>query len=156
MRGPRCCSERCAGTVEQRANRRTDQQIEDPQASDVWPRRCRIASRSDVAVAGSQLAPRVNQTRIRCRATNLAGSTRNNPDGTVSVSLAAAPASLTYPCRCRYHCPATPQRIRPAAVRFPTGFLVGSLQSLRCKFTGPLPQNITSQWSFSAPGELIP
>src|SRR5208337_1556389 len=67
--GPGGCSERCVGTVEQRANRRTDQQIEDPQASDVWPRRCRFASRSDVAVAGSQLAPRVNQTPIKRNAT---------------------------------------------------------------------------------------
>ena len=70
--GSRCCSERCVGTVEQRANRRTDQQIEDPQASDVWPRRCRFASRSDVAVAGSQLAPRVNQTPFKCSATSFA------------------------------------------------------------------------------------
>src|SRR5208337_3610653 len=60
--GPGGCSERCVGTVEQRADRRTDQQIEDPQASDVWPRRCRLAPRSDDAAARRQLAPRVNQT----------------------------------------------------------------------------------------------
>ena len=60
--GPGGCSERGVGTLEQRADRRTDQQIEDPQASDVWPRRCRLAPRSDDAVAGRQLAPRVNQT----------------------------------------------------------------------------------------------
>ena len=60
--GPGGCSERGVGTLEQRADRRTDQQIEDPQASDVWPRRCRLAPRSDDAVAGRQLAPTVNQT----------------------------------------------------------------------------------------------
>ena len=43
--------------------RRKDRsQIEDPQASDVWPRRCRLAPRSDDALAGRQLAPRMNQT----------------------------------------------------------------------------------------------
>ncbi len=46
-----------------------DQQIEEPQASDVWPRRCRLASSSDVGVAGRQLAPRVNQTPIKCQPT---------------------------------------------------------------------------------------
>ena len=69
--GPGGCSERCVGTLEQRADRRTDQQIEDPQASDVWPRRCRLAPRSDDAVAGRQLAPRVNQTPIKCQPTGL-------------------------------------------------------------------------------------
>ena len=63
------CSERCVGTLEQRADRRTDQQIEDPQASDVWPRRCRLAPRSDDAAARRQLAPRVNQTPIKCQPT---------------------------------------------------------------------------------------
>src|ERR1700722_18589869 len=41
---------------------KVNQQIENPQASDVWPRRRRLASSSNVAVAGRQLAPRVNQT----------------------------------------------------------------------------------------------
>ena len=63
--GPGGGSERCVGTLEQRANRRTDQQIEDPQASDVWPRQCRLAPRSDDAAARRQLAPRVNQTQRR-------------------------------------------------------------------------------------------
>ena len=55
-------SERSVETLEQRVGRSTDQQIEDPQASDVWPRRGRLAPRSDDAVAGRQLAPSVNQT----------------------------------------------------------------------------------------------
>jgi hypothetical protein len=42
-----------------------DQQIEDPQASDVRPRRCRLAPRSDDAVVGRQLAPKINQTLPR-------------------------------------------------------------------------------------------
>ena len=63
--GPGSRSERCVGTLEQRAGRRIDQQIEDPQTSDVRPRWCRLAPRSDDAVAGKQLAPRVNQTRSR-------------------------------------------------------------------------------------------
>ena len=33
-------AERYVGALEQRADRRTDQQTEDPQASHVWPRRC--------------------------------------------------------------------------------------------------------------------
>src|SRR5271166_4191406 len=53
-------------------DRRTDQQIEDSQASDVWPRRSRLALRSDDTVVGRQLAPRVNQTPPRWLPTDVA------------------------------------------------------------------------------------
>ena len=53
----RGCPQRRVGTLEQRADRRTDQQAENPQASHVWPRQCRVASCPDDAVVGRRLAP---------------------------------------------------------------------------------------------------
>jgi hypothetical protein len=47
-------------TLEQRPGRKTDQQIEDLQASKTRPRRRRIDRRSDDAVVARRLAPRVN------------------------------------------------------------------------------------------------
>src|SRR6202034_3511340 len=55
-------AQRYVVALEQRADRRTDQQTEDPQASHVWPRRCQVAPRSDDAVVRKRFAPRVNQT----------------------------------------------------------------------------------------------
>ena len=60
---------RSDGALEQRADRRPDQQIEDTQASDVRTRGSRIAPRPDDTTAGEQLAPRVNQTPNKCSAT---------------------------------------------------------------------------------------
>ena len=50
------------------------------QASDVWPRRCRLAPRSDDAVAGRQVAPRVNNTPFKRSATQTQ-SEALRPDG---------------------------------------------------------------------------
>ncbi len=50
--GHRSCSQRRVGAVEQRADRRTDQQAEDPQASHVWPRQRRPTPRSHGAAIG--------------------------------------------------------------------------------------------------------
>ena len=50
--GHRGCPQRSVGAVEQRADRRTDQQAEDPQASHVWPRQRRPAPRSHGAAVG--------------------------------------------------------------------------------------------------------
>jgi hypothetical protein len=50
------------GAVEQRADRRTDQQAEDPQASHVWPRQHRSTPRSHGAGVGPRLAPATNDS----------------------------------------------------------------------------------------------
>src|SRR5208337_3439377 len=65
------------------SNGQTEGQInklKDPQASDVWPRRRRLAPRSDDAAARRQLAPRVNQIPIRCILTS-ASCKRSMPIG---------------------------------------------------------------------------
>jgi Helix-turn-helix domain len=66
--------ERRVGALEQRPDRRPGQQIEDPKASDVRSCRFGITPRPDDAIAGEQLAPRVNQTRPKWRLTAGAGS----------------------------------------------------------------------------------
>ncbi len=53
--GPGGRSKRCLRAVEQRADRRADQQTEDPQACHVWPRRRRSAPRSHDAAVGKDL-----------------------------------------------------------------------------------------------------
>jgi hypothetical protein len=84
--GPGGRSERCVGTLEQWADRRTNQQIEDPQASDGWPHRCRVAPRSDDAVAGRQVAPRVNQIRLEFLVDDRLGGVGAEPPSSATPS----------------------------------------------------------------------